>query len=277
MPLRARRAWLATAALGALGLGYVGGNLHPPDALVVQTHTLSTPLWSGPPVRVALLADLHLSSEDDLERLAVIGQQVRAQRPDLVLLAGDYAGDPAFLRRQGHHVLVDALAETLAPVAPTLAVLGNHDNWHSPEDWRRAFAASPIKLVEGAVVEVDVPGGVVCVRGLGDAFSGAWAPVAIPDHCAGHTLTLTHDPSGLLHEGTLETIGLAGHTHCGEVRLPLIGAPWTPTDAPFDMHCGPFERIYPGLTSGGLGTSIAPVRFGLGTAPRWELLTVRTS
>ena len=117
----------------------------------------------------------------------------------------------------------------------------------------------------------------MCVRGLGDAFSRAWAPVEIPGRCAGHTLTLTHDPFGLLHEGVLESIGLAGHTHCGEIRLPLIGAPWAPTKAPVDMQCGLFERGYPGLTSGGLGTSIAPLRFGPGTAPRWELLTLSSS
>src|ERR1043165_5090784 len=52
------------------------------------------------PVRVALLSDLHVQGPDmPPERLALIVEQVNAQRPDLVLIAGDFIGD----RRSEEH------------------------------------------------------------------------------------------------------------------------------------------------------------------------------
>jgi len=67
-------------------------------------------------------------------------------------------------------------------------------------------------------------------------------------------------------------LSFAGHTHCGQVVLPLIGAPFVPTEAPRDMHCGPYKKEFEGLTSGGIGTSILPIRFGPNTEPGWEMI-----
>src|SRR6218665_2495349 len=82
------------------------------------------------PVRVALLSDLHVQGPDmPPERLARIVEQVNAHNPDLVLIAGDFAGDRMLSTR--HYTDV----ETVAPLAGlrarlgTIAVLGNHDYW----------------------------------------------------------------------------------------------------------------------------------------------------
>src|SRR5436853_3546488 len=81
------------------------------------------------PVRVALLSDLHVQGPDmPPERVARIVAQVNAQRPDLILIAGDVAGDRALSRQY-------STAESVAPLAGlrarlgTIAVLGNHDYW----------------------------------------------------------------------------------------------------------------------------------------------------
>ena len=60
-------------------------------------------------------------------------------------------------------------------------------------------------------------------------------------------------------------------THCGQIRLPLIGSPWIPSDAPNDATCGVYEdndRLL--WVSSGVGTSILPIRFG--TQSQWNLL-----
>ncbi|MEK9864489.1 MAG: hypothetical protein VW804_15160, partial [Verrucomicrobiota bacterium] len=98
----------------------------------------------------------------------------------------------------------------------------------------------------------------------------------IPKKCEGITLTLTHDPQGLLAEtGELSTISFAGHTHCGQIAFPIIGAPIVPTSAPKATHCGRFDIGHIGITSGGLGTSIIPIRFGPNTEPGWELIQIQ--
>ena len=113
-----------------------------------------------------------------------------------------------------------------------MAVLGNHDNWDSHEAWSDAFNNSSISLLENQVATVRVNGMDICIRGLGDFYSGYHAPTQIPRKCEGITLTLTHDPQGLLVEtGELSTISFAGHTHCGQIAFPIIGAPIVPTSA----------------------------------------------
>ena len=79
---------------------------------------------------------------------------------------------------------------------------------------------------------------------------------------AGAHIILSHgpDPTPDLPEGS---VVLAGHTHCGQIRLPLIGSLGVPSRYGKRYECG---RIDEGtktvIVSGGLGTSVMPVRFG---------------
>lgn len=228
-----------------------------------------------PDLKIALLSDFHFSKPEDLERLSLIKRQLLQHNPDLILYAGDYIGSHSIYDSIGREIIVDAL-EALAYPKPVMAVLGNHDNWDSHEAWSDAFNNSSISLLENQVSTVRVNGMDICIRGLGDFYSGHHAPTNIPKKCKGITLTLTHDPQGLLVEtGELSTISFAGHTHCGQIAFPIIGAPIVPTSAPKTTYCGRFDIGHIGITSGGLGTSIIPIRFGPNTEPGWELIQIQ--
>lgn len=266
-----KRRWVVGLTLAgtiAFGLAYA----HPRHKITAVEHTLSEPQWQGPPLRLALVADLHFSRPDDLERLSTLAEAIAQRQPDLILLAGDYAGELALLQQHSRSEIAQRMAAAFTPIAPTVAVLGNHDNWDSPAEWAAAVEATPIQLVEGRVAELRLAGEAVCVRGLGDFYSRAWSPVEIPARCEGRTLTLTHDPMGALKTpgGTAQTPSFAGHTHCGQIAAPLLGPIKVPTQAPEAVHCGAWELGQVGVTTGGIGTSIVPMRFGPGTAPRWE-------
>ena len=229
-----------------------------------------------PSIRVALFSDFHFSSSSDLEVLSTLKRQILAENPDLVLFAGDYIGSHDIYDHVSRETIVKSL-EALAFPKPAFAVLGNHDNWDSNEDWTNAFDGSSIKLIENEVSRITLNGIEICIRGFGDTYSGYWKAVELPAECASHAITLTHDPAGLLTpNGNVETLSFAGHTHCGQVAFPLIGAPIVPTRAPRDMHCGQFDREGKGVVSGGLGSSIIPVRFGPLTAPGWELIDINS-
>jgi uncharacterized protein len=166
----------------------------------------------------------------------------------------------------------------LASQKPAFAVLGNHDNWDSNEAWTAAFKESAIKLIENEIEKINLNDREICIRGLGDIYSGYWEFTNIPSHCQNLVVTLTHDPAGLLTaNATVETLSFAGHTHCEQIGFPLIGAPLVPTYAPKDMHCGQFNRGGGGVVSGGLGSSIIGVRFGSKTSPGWELIYVNSA
>lgn len=228
-----------------------------------------------PDFKIALLADFHFSKPEDLERLSLIKRQLLIHDPDLILYAGDYIGSHSIYESVNRKTIVDALA-ALAYPKPVFAVLGNHDNWDSHEAWRDAFNNSSISLIENEVTTVRINQSVICVRGLGDYYSGYYVSTDIPEDCGDNSLTLTHDPQGLLIEQReLETISFAGHTHCGQIAFPIVGAPVVPTSAPRATHCGRFDIGHIGITSGGLGTVIIPLRFGPKTQPGWELIQIQ--
>ena len=229
-----------------------------------------------PSIRVALFADFHFSTPSDLEVLSTLKRQMIAENPDLVLFAGDYIGSHDLYDDVSRETVVKSL-EALAFPKPAFAVLGNHDNWDSNEAWSDAFEGSSITLIENQVERISLNGQAICIRGLGDIYSGYWKGLEIPAKCEQRAITLTHDPAGLLTpNATVETLSFAGHTHCGQVAFPLIGAPIVPTRAPRDMHCGQFDREGKGVVSGGLGSSIIPLRFGPLTAPGWELIDINS-
>jgi len=231
---------------------------------------------SLPPMKVALFADFHFSSSGDLEVLSTLKRQMIAENPDLVLFAGDYIGSHDLYDDVSRETVVKSL-EALAFPKPAFAVLGNHDNWDSNEAWHDAFDGSSIQLIDNRVVTATINETRLCIRGLGDIYSDRWEYVSIPENCQERVITLTHDPAGLLTPtGNIETVSFAGHTHCGQVAFPLIGAPIVPTRAPKDMHCGQFDREGGGIVSGGLGSSIIPLRFGPLTAPGWELIDINS-
>jgi len=227
-------------------------------------------------MKIAVFADFHFSKPDDLEILATLKRQIIEESPDIILFAGDYIGSHSLYETTSRDLIVKSL-EALAYPKPAFAVLGNHDNWDSHEAWTQAFDGSTIQLIEGSISRLNIYGAPICVRGFGDAYSNRWEYVELPSNCNGRTITLTHDPAGLLMpEGGIETVSFAGHTHCGQIAFPLIGAPIVPTRAPNDMHCGQFNRGQSGIVSGGFGTSIIPIRFGPSTKPGWELVLINS-
>lgn len=227
-------------------------------------------------MKIAVFADFHFSNSEDLELLATLKRQIINEDIDLILYAGDYIGSHSLYRTTTRETIVKSLA-ALAYPKPAFAVLGNHDNWDFRDAWIRAFDNSAIELVENRVARIKVNDEPICLRGLGDVYSNHWEYVEIPGDCR-NIITLTHDPAGLLTQsGDVETVSFAGHTHCGQIAFPLIGAPIVPTRAPRDMHCGLFKRGKLGITSGGFGTSIIPLRFGPSTQPGWELISINGS
>ena len=232
---------------------------------------------SLPPMKVALFADFHFSNSRDLEVLSTLKRQIIAENPDLVLFAGDYIGSHDLYDDVSRETVVKSL-EALAFPKPAFAVLGNHDNWDSNEAWSDAFEGSSITLIENRIGRIFLDSVEVCIRGLSDIYSGYWQAVKLPEECEQRVITLTHDPAGLLTpSGKVETLSFAGHTHCGQIAFPLIGALIVPTRAPRDMHCGQFNRGGRGIVSGGLGSSIIPLRFGPLTAPSWDIIVLEVA
>ena len=225
------------------------------------------------PITVALLSDVHVAGPDmPPERLARIVGRVNALRPDLVLFAGDFVSDkaPATRLYNGRDGL-RPLAALRAPLG-VVAVLGNHDHWRSRNEIVGALAAARVRVLDNAAGSV----GPLRLGGVDDAFTGRAdvpATVAAMRAGPGARVLLSHSPDvapGLPGDVTLL---LAGHTHCGQIRLPFVGAIATASAHGDRYACGVIREGRRRIVVGaGLGTSVVPLR--LGAVPDLWLLTL---
>lgn len=261
---------LAVAAATALvGSGLASARADP----VMRTAAVALPRWpaGAAPIRVALLSDIHMESGSmSPERLARIVAAVNAARPDLVVIAGD------FVDGQGHDrapAAVRQMEPALARLHPRLgivAVLGNHDYWTDPQP-----VVAMLHRLRAIVLRNDArAAGPLAIAGFDDQVSGhlkAWPVLKAWRQLQGAGVAVSHAPGAVQWLPPGVTLLLAGHTHCGQVVLPLVGAV-RPVSAP-DLQCGIVRRgAATVVITAGLGTSVLPFR--IGAPPDWWLLTL---
>lgn len=266
---------LAIATLGLISFSAVSyliySNLSNDSEFEVKETVFSTGGRLSESLRIAFLSDIHLrNTTSEFERLDQVIERVRQETPDLILLGGDFTGEDAAVTAVFWPDLIVAL-KPLAAIAPTYTVLGNHEWWTAP-DWYQTLSSAGISVIEGRQESISFNQGKVCLRGLGDAYTGHYKPIPFEPSCLGIPITLTHDPYAIELDDQ-PGLYLAGHTHCGQVRLPVIGAPWAPTQANEEYQCGvghSEDKVW--LVTAGLGTSVLNLRFG--TTPSIELITL---
>jgi uncharacterized protein len=254
-----------------------------PRRLVVRHTELVLPRWpkelSG--LKVALLSDLHIGSPHwDIAALEKLVERTNAQQPDLVLLAGDYQINGVM---GGAFVEAEPIARGLGRLKARLgviAVLGNHDWWNDGERTRRTFQAQGITVLEENAVRLEhAPGASLYVVGLADQMERKSDPKAalatVPSGAA--TLVLVHEPDVFAtfpKLGLTPHLTLAGHTHGGQVWLPLLGRRVVPSEFGERYAYGHIVEQGRNLfVTAGVGTSIIPVRFLV--PPEIALLTLR--
>ena len=166
---------------------------------------------------IAQLSDVHVGLNTPERRITDAIQAVNAQGPDLVFLTGDYVTYSAVTLPD-----VPRLLGGLA--APTFAVLGNHDYWVSPRRVRAGLEHVGYTVLINEHRVIELRGAPLTIFGVDDKRTGhddvdATFRGAPPD---GTRLVLAHIPGSA--DDLPENAGLvcfAGHTHGGQITLPL--------------------------------------------------------
>jgi len=214
--------------------------------------------------RIALLTDIHHSAlvgPDDVQKAV---QLALAQRPDLIVLGGDYVtfGDRAF---------VSPVAELLAPLhAPhgVFAILGNHDD---DKEMPAALARNRFTVLKDQRTRITLHGEALELAGI-RFWTRRPADVARVLRNAHDTvLLLAHDPRRLTEASELNVPAvLSGHTHGGQVVVPGFGAI---AKARFPILEGVGVRDNTSIfVSRGIGTVYVPVR--INCPPEVALITL---
>lgn len=262
-PRRWRR-WLLLLALVGVALlakGYWNATRDP----VIRSASVAVADWPAgqPPLKLLLLSDIHVAGPDmPPERLTRIVAELNRLRPDLVLIAGDLVSE----KRSATHIY--SAAEVVAPLGKLRAPLGvvvapgNHDHWFKPDALRGELEKHGLRVLQNDAVKL----GPLIVGGVDDDYSGhddVPATLAAMERAGpGVPLLLTHSPDIIPDVERPVAAIFAGHTHCGQIRFPFVGALTYVSRYGDRFACGDMtdkgQRVFVGA---GLGTSLLPLRY----------------
>ena len=211
-----RRKFLTLSALTAASVGAVGVAESAPQKVRRTRYQISWPGVRG--LRVAHITDLHVGWGTPDHLLDQTIEITRRARPHLVALTGDYLNHS--LKR------LPRLERFIAALPrPCVATLGNHDHWSDPEAIGRSLERLGVVVLRNANKTFRLAGRKLPVVGVDDGMTRrhdvakSFAGIARPERA----LVLTH--YGETADEIAERGGrliLAGHTHGGQVNLPIL-------------------------------------------------------
>lgn len=264
-----------------------------PDSLTVKNYDIKI---SGLPAafdnfKIVVISDIHGGSNFITEgKIRKIVELANEQNPDLTVLLGDYVSQ-TWLKRSQLKMPMEIVADNLRGLQArqgVYAVLGNHDGWYDDAVVRRELERVGVRVLENEAVMIEQNGAKIRLLGLKDALQfNNWNDYSTEAKKAlgkleptGKIIVLEHNPdaipallSGFPPPNDLALI-FAGHTHGGQVNLPLIGAPIVPANKKYTIGLIQENETQIFVTPG-IGTSILPVRFRV--PPEISVLKLKTA
>ncbi len=213
--LLGRKLDLFVIALAVIGVGCaIDAVREPYKPEVTRVEVRLAKMSPGARVRIVQISDVHSGERARLEeRLPDI---IAAEHPDVIAFTGDAVNGP-----QGIPVF-RKLMTRLTAIAPVYAIRGN---WDVDPRHRGVFDATGVRVLEGNAVMLEIRGQRLAF--IGDRYHGAVANRKMkalsdldPDT---PSIVLVHSPD-LIDEAPTAGLVLAGHTHGGQIRMPLYGA-----------------------------------------------------
>lgn len=285
--------WIGWSAVLVVSVAWFLGIwafLWEPQQLVIRRVEATSAAWSGAALKIGVISDTHTDGAHmGVGRLNDVIDRMNAEQPDIVVLLGDFVS--------GHELMANRSADNRKAIAEGLAafsrlraplgvhaVLGNHDWWYDGPTVEAQLKLAGVNVMENGRVRISREGGVFWIAGLADyhsersqpSYSLALGPqpdaAAVP---AGEpVIVMSHWPDAFAVAPDRVALTLAGHSHCGQVNLPFVGRPVAVSDGARRWPCGLYEdrgrRLY---VTGGVGTSVMPVRFG--QPPEIAVVTLR--
>jgi uncharacterized protein len=236
-------------------------------------------------LKVVLTSDWHFTKRPlwkvmSIERARNIVAKINTAKPDVIILAGDFIADKNY-----KPTIAATPEEEIALVFGELkarhgvyAVLGNHDWWQNGEAFTKALHQQNITVLENNAIKINDLN--LYIAGIGDALTGHensnGALENVPKNAP--VIVAMHDPGSLKQISSSwqnpNALFVAGHTHGGQVYLPILGAPWVPATGPREWAYGWVQHQNHNMyVTSGLGVSILPVRFNM--RPEWVEFTLK--
>lgn len=241
-----RTIWVVFVELAFQAINRIGqtvfGEPHEFEVETVQVKLDRLPgAFSG--FRVAQISDIHMGGWMNLERLQRVADLVMAEKPDVLVITGDFLKGRSFT--ESAKQAVKDLTKGLRPLAaaiPTFAVLGNHDYRTSPHAVREMLRLCKITDLTNDVFKLKRKDGTLCLCGVDDIRHGN---VRLNNVVArldenNPAILLVHEPdfADISAATGKFDLQISGHSHGGQIVIPFLGPPKLPESG---------QRYYSGL------------------------------
>lgn len=175
-------------------------------------------------LRIGFMTDLHRSSTVSHELIQRAASLLMAERPDLIVLGGDYVTWGGDYRAVGDRYFVESAADAVRGLsAPhgVFGVLGNHDD---DREMPAAMAARGVQILKDARTRLTVQGEQLDLIGIRYWTTRQRDIATVARGAARASILLAHNPSRLKEAAALSLpLMLSGHTHGGQINWPGLG------------------------------------------------------
>ena len=241
-----RRSLLKSLAFGAAGTALYAGEVERHWIEVVHRDIFLSGLseeFHG--MKIAQLSDIHLNEYTEPFLLREAVDAINREQPDVVLLTGDYVSAEVLPRK----MTLSAAGECASLLNQLTcqrryAILGNHDCMAGEDEIAEALDRHGIPVLRNAYLPIEQGSSRIWLAGLEDPVCGRPdADLAIPTMIRNQrnepVILMCHAPDfvdDLLRHpaGHAVSFMVSGHTHGGQVRIPMLGA----------FHLPPYGRKY---------------------------------
>jgi uncharacterized protein len=279
-PVMSRRAFVLGGLLGAAGAAALSGveayqarYVNPYAPKIERVSIPLRPEHTGlAGLRIGFITDTHVGPFITAEDLARATRLIAEERPDMILLGGDYVSESPRYIGPAIEVVRELVSET--PLGG-FAVLGNHDLSVSAPKVTAALEGVGVPVLRNRAASVTFRGETLWIAGIDETLMGRpEPPVAFRQVPAGAAaIALWHEPQFAEHaasEGAF--LQLSGHTHGGQIRLPGVGPVGLPIHGKryvMGLNDADGMTIY---TARGVGVYRPPLRFNC--PPEVTLITL---
>jgi len=207
-------------------------------------------------LRIVLVADTHFTSDYISPSTEDAVRTIEDSKPDLIIMAGDLVSS------ERGWASAKKFLSWLRSISPVVTVWGNHDHWHLTDLGTRARELRERDIM--VLVNENLTFEGIHIVGVDDPFTGySDLGKAVSGVKEGRRILVAHSPQIIGEARDLFELVVSGHTHGGQVVIPLLGPPFIPLPAEYRKYISGLYTV--GNTklyvNRGLGTSFFPIRF----------------